>query len=374
MVVDRLGTFGIELVPPSPTLRAKMMEFNINLGHRRVIDLTMAGTATGVYGAALEVLLREPNLDAVLAVVGSSAQFHPEVAVQPIINAPKTGMPLAVFLVPQADTSLDILQKAGIAAFRTPESCADGVRALMDWKPPANKVRTKNLDAAMHLIKQTKGHILRESEAADIFAAIGVPMAPSVQLANPYAKIDLDLDFPLAAKVLSEDLPHKTEAGAVALNITDLKSLRTQAITIWESALHFNPKATLDGILIQPMIFGLAEALVGFRRDPETGPIVILSTGGVLAEIYSDAAIRLAPVNLNQAQEMIDEVQGLAPIRGYRNLPRGDLKALAECIRTVSQFAAIKEPNILEAEINPLNIAKDGYGVIAVDAFIRLAS
>ena len=122
------------------------------------------------------------------------------------------------------------------------------------------------------------------------------------------------------------------------------------------------------------MVFGLAEALVGFRRDPETGPIVILSTGGVLAEIYSDAAIRLAPVNLTQAREMIDEVRGLAPIRGYRNLPKGDLKALAECITTVSQFAAIEEPIILEAEINPLSVAKDGCGVIAVDALIRLAS
>ena len=139
MVVDRLGAAGLELVPPSTRLKARMAEFGLDLGNRRVIDLTMAGTGKGVYGAALDVLLNEDKLDAVVAVVGTSAQFHPEVAVQPIIDAPKTGKPLAVFLVPQADRSLELLKDAGIAAFRSPEACADGVRALIDWRTPANQ-------------------------------------------------------------------------------------------------------------------------------------------------------------------------------------------------------------------------------------------
>ena len=87
------------------------------------------------------------------------------------------------------------------------------------------------------------------------------------------------------------------------------------------------------------MVSGLAEVLVGYRRDPETGPIVVLGIGGVLAEIYGDATVRPAPVDATTAREMIHEVRGLAPIRGYRNMPKGDLDALAEAVAAVSRLA-----------------------------------
>ena len=372
MVVDRLGAAGLELVPPSAKLKARMADFGLDLGNRRVIDLTMAGTGKGVYGAALEVLLNEHDLDAVVAVVGTSAQFHPEVAVQPIIEAPKTGKPLAVFLVPQADHSLTLLQDAGIAAFRTPEACADGVRALVDWRTPALQPDPGPLSDAARLLAQADGDSLSELDAAAVFAAIGVPMAPTAILNDPSAALDTDMTFPVAAKVLSPDLPHKTEAGAVALNISDRAALTEQAQIIWDAAHAHAPDAQLDGILVQPMVSGLAEVLVGYRRDPETGPVVVLGIGGVLAEVYGDATVRPAPVDTATAREMINEVRGLAPIRGYRNMPKGDLDALAGVVAAVSRLAAIERPCILEAEINPLCVAKAGAGVLAVDALIRL--
>ena len=350
-----------------------MAEFGLDLGNRRVIDLTMAGTGKGVYGAALAVLLNEDDLDAVVAVVGTSAQFHPEVAVQPIIDAPKTGKPLATFLVPQADRSLALLQNAGIAAFRTPEACADGVRALIDWRAPHPQPDPDPLSDAARLLAQMDSHILSERDAAAVFTAIGVPMVPTAVLEDPSAELILDMTFPVAAKVLSADLPHKTEAGAVALNIPDSTALKEQARIIWDAAHTHAPDAQLDGILVQPMVSGLAEVLVGYRRDPETGPMVVLGIGGVLAELYGDAAVRPAPIDTATAREMINEVRGLAPIRGYRNMPRGDLNALAETVATISRLACIQRPCILEAEINPLYVAKAGAGVLAVDALVRLS-
>ncbi len=373
MVVDRLGAAGMELVPPSAKLKTRMAEFGLDLGNRRVIDLTMAGTGKGVYGAALAVLLNEDDLDAVVAVVGTSAQFHPEVAVQPIIDAPKTGKPLATFLVPQADRSLALLQNAGIAAFRTPEACADGVRALIDWRAPHPQPDPDPLSDAARLLAQMDSHILSERDAAAVFTAIGVPMVPTAVLEDPSAELILDMTFPVAAKVLSADLPHKTEAGAVALNIPDSTALKEQARIIWDAAHTHAPDAQLDGILVQPMVSGLAEVLVGYRRDPETGPMVVLGIGGVLAELYGDAAVRPAPIDTATAREMINEVRGLAPIRGYRNMPRGDLNALAETVATISRLACIQRPCILEAEINPLYVAKAGAGVLAVDALVRLS-
>jgi hypothetical protein len=113
---------------------------------------------------------------------------------------------------------------------------------------------------------------------------------------------------------------------------------------------------------------GLAEVIVGYKHDPQVGPVVLLGIGGVLAEIYKDIAIRLAPVTSAEAEHMIDEVKGLAVIRGYRGLPRGDRKALAEAIAACSQLAYV--PGIAEAEINPLLVKPEGQGVVAVDGLI----
>jgi succinyl-CoA synthetase beta subunit len=119
---------------------------------------------------------------------------------------------------------------------------------------------------------------------------------------------------------------------------------------------------------VQKMQTGVGEALLGYKHDPLTGPIIVLGSGGVLTEIYKDSAIRLAPVALEEAYLMIEEVRGLAPIRGYRNLPAGDIDALASAIVQMSSLADIEE--VKEAEINPLLIKSPGDGVVALDGLI----
>jgi hypothetical protein len=118
---------------------------------------------------------------------------------------------------------------------------------------------------------------------------------------------------------------------------------------------------------------GLAEALIGYRLDPQVGPIVTLAAGGILAEIYRDTAVRLAPTDHETARDMIEEVKGLAPVRGYRGLPLGDLEALAAAIVALSQLAHLGARPIAEAEINPILIKPLGAGVIAVDGVVRFA-
>jgi hypothetical protein len=137
------------------------------------------------------------------------------------------------------------------------------------------------------------------------------------------------LAYPVAAKVLSADIAHKTEAGGVVLNIPDAAALKAASAEILKNAKKANPDADLNGILVQRMQTGLAEILVGFRLDTVAGPVVVLGAGGVLTEIYNAAAVRVAPVDIDTAREMIAEVRGLAPIRGYRGHEEGDLEALA---------------------------------------------
>ncbi len=117
---------------------------------------------------------------------------------------------------------------------------------------------------------------------------------------------------------------------------------------------------------------GLAEALVGYRRDPVAGPIVVVGAGGILSELYNDACVRSAPVDRKTARAMIAGVRGLAVVAGYRGLPEGDLEGLADVIVRVSKLALCEAPGVLEAEINPVVVKAKGDGVVAVDGLIVL--
>jgi acyl-CoA synthetase (NDP forming) len=193
-----------------------------------------------------------------------------------------------------------------------------------------------------------------------------VPQAQTAVMADANAKVDIG--YPVVAKILSPDIAHKTDAGGVVLNIADAAALKQAATDIFTRVKAKHPQAKLNGILVQRMERGLAEVIVGYKRDPQVGPLVVIGVGGVLAEIYKDFAMRLAPVTPETALQMIEEVKGLAVIRGYRGMTQGDCKALAEAVAAFSQLAAFDD--IAEAEINPLIVRKEGEGVVAVDGLI----
>ncbi|HUQ24897.1 MAG TPA: acetate--CoA ligase family protein [Burkholderiales bacterium] len=315
-VVDRLGLSGIETVSPDG---------------KPIVDLTMAATPAK-YKKVLEELLDWNGCDAVLAAVGSSAQFHPEFAVEPILGAKPSAKPLAAFFTPHAERSLALLAARGIAGFRTPEACADAFAAYFAWRAP----RTFQ---EVHPVKAS-------SDAFQLLASLGIPVVEQqIARAPDFAHT---VPYPVAVKVLGVE--HKTEVGGVALNV-DEKSF---------------PVLKGETLLVQRMVKGLAEAIVGYRVDPVVGPLVLVGAGGTLAELYRDVALAMAPVSKEEALAMIARVKGLAVLSGYRNLPRGDIKALAKAVSALSRLCSVE--SIREAEINPLIVAADG--VVAVDALV----
>jgi succinyl-CoA synthetase beta subunit len=156
----------------------------------------------------------------------------------------------------------------------------------------------------------------------------------------------------------------------VRLGIADAAEAARVADEVLASARRYRPGADIHGVLLQPMEKGIAEVLVGYRREAQSGPMVVLAAGGVLAEIYKDVAVRSAPVERDEALEMIDEVKSLALARGYRGAARGDLDALAEVIVAMSRLAS--EPRIMEAEVNPVLVKPEGQGVALLDALVAL--
>ena len=366
MVVDQLAVRGISVAAPSDETARRLAAAGIDVAPGRIVDLTLAGTRYEVMKPALDILLDAPEFDLVIAVVGSSARFQPELAVQPVIECAGAAKPLCAFLVPDAPDALAMLGAAGVACFRTPEACADAVSAAFRRRPP----KTASPPSRP---KASDGRLLDEIGAYALLEQIGVPHAPAiaVPVASPHTQ--LPFDFPVAAKVLSDEIIHKSDVGGVALNVRDVEEF-TQTI----SALASNVAAAVPGIevehiLAQPMVDGVGEVLIGYRSDPQVGPIVMLAAGGRMTEIYRDRAIRLAPVDIETAADMISEVRGLEALSGYRGAPEGDLDALARAIAALSGLALLEEPAIVEAEINPLIVREAGDGVVAVDAVVRIA-
>jgi acyl-CoA synthetase (NDP forming) len=372
MVADRLGTLGVDVVPPSERVVDELAADGIAIPRGLLTDLTNAGTKPEVYGAVLQKLLDSDHCDLVLAVAGSSAQFYPEVTVGPAIKAEKNGKPFAMFIAPHAENALTQLSDAKIAGYRTPEAAADSIHAWSRWSAPlaAGTVYTAARDRAERLLGEMSGRQLNERDAAVVLGALGIPFAASTVIRNP--DDEPAIDYPVVAKILSEDIAHKTDAGGVVLNIQDGNQLRAAACDILERVAARHPDAGLDGIFVQKMERGLAEVLLGFRRDPLMGPVVLVGMGGVLAEVYKDVSLRLAPVTSAEADAMVDEVQGLAVIRGYRSLPKGDRAALVEAIVAMSQLAELRGAVVSEAEINPLLVREEGRGIVAVDGLIVL--
>ncbi len=215
---------------------------------------------------------------------------------------------------------------------------------------------------------------LDEQQSRTVFDQLGVPQAASAvaQDEGSAAKEAAKVGYPLVAKILSPDIAHKTEAGGVVLGIQDEKALADALKTIRTRVSGYRKDARIAGFLLQKMERGLGEVLLGYRLDPLVGPTVVLGTGGILSEVYGDVAIRIAPVSKETARGMIDEVKGLAPLRGYRGLPQGDLDALADAIVALSNLARLPDRRVREAEINPLLVRKKGDGVVAVDGLVIL--
>jgi len=373
-VVDPLGLTGVEIVPPTAAVRERLQQQGITIADAPIIDLTMAGTQPETASAVLAALLESDHCDIVVHVVGASGELAPGPAVVPVIEAPKL-KPLAVYISPHAVNFIELLRVAGITAFRTPEACADAVRALAFWEPPsavarANTEEEQALDRLRRLVKGGRSGALTEVAARDIFSALGVPQAQSEFITDAAAPVSLS--YPVALKVVAAQVQHKTEVGGVALNISDASRLQDAARSMLVRVRAACPGAAIEGFLVQEMQRGICEAIVGYRHDRDVGPVVMLGAGGTLAEIYHDFTLRLAPVSLEEAIAMIGEVKGLALVRGYRGAPQGDLQALAAIIRAVS-LLALTNGRVLEAELNPVIISRNGEGAVAVDALVSLA-
>ena len=363
MVVDQLGVRNVVVQPPAPATLARLAAANLPATPGRVLDVTLAGTKYEIMKQVLAIMLDAPEFDLVLAVVGSSARFQPQLAVKPILESAHGAKPLAAMLVPDAPQALAQLTTAGVPCFRTPEACADAIAAVLQRRVPSTP-------AAMPQPARTGASFITEAQAYELLDRLEIAHAPAVTMPLAQAPGALAFAFPVVAKVCSERIPHKTEVGGVVLGIADGAGLRQAFDTFRRNLAERAPGVVCRDVLVQPMCSGIMEALIGYRVDPDAGPLVMLAAGGIWAELARDRALRLAPVSLETARDMISEVKAFRSLAGLRGRPRGDLEALAGAVSALSQLALRPQLGVVEAEVNPLLVMPEGAGVLAVDALV----
>ena len=380
MLVDQLGIRGVVVEAASAETLQRLHSQGVSVNPGRVLDLTLAGTRYEVMKAALDVMLSAPEFDAVVAVVGSSARFQPQLAVQPIIDSAAHSKPLAAMIVPDAPQAIAQLTAAQVPCFRTPECCADVIAALVSRRAPS--VRAALAAPALLALGEpprTEAHAnasvpvsWSERHSHAWLAQLGVPSAAAVVVAaDGPVPLPLPFAYPVVVKACSAQLAHKSEHGGVVLGVADAQALRLAMEQVKTNVAGHASLPVDFEILVQPMVNGLAEVLLGFKRDPDAGAIVMLAVGGIWAEVVRERSIRLAPVEEAQAMEMITELRALSPLQGLRGQARGDLAALAQAISRFSQAAVLAVGDgVIEAEVNPLMVLPEGQGVCAVDALV----
>jgi acyl-CoA synthetase (NDP forming) len=366
MVVDPLASRGVTIEPASTATSAQLAAAGIEVKAAALIDLTIAGARYETVRTALDILTTAPEFDLVLAVIGSSARSQPEMTVRPVIDSAGASKPLAAFIVPEAPEALAALSRAGVPNFRTPEACADAIAAALARQPPRPMPSRSAAPAA------SNGPVLDELASGALLDRLGIARAPSVALDIHIDRAPpLPFPYPVAVKVLGAAIAHKSEVGGVELGVGDGDALIAAIRKIAAAVGTHEPRARLARVLVQPMVSGLGEVLLGYRVDRDIGALIMVAAGGVFAEIARDRSLRLAPIDLATAQEMIAEVRGLIPLAGYRGRPKADLEALAHAMVALSHLA--DDLSVAEAEINPLIVRPAGQGVIAVDALVKLA-
>lgn len=365
MVVDQLAISGVDVVAASEETLDRLRMSGAAVEPGLITDLTLAGTRQEVFEAALLTMLEAPEFDVLVVVVGSSARHSPEVAITPIVTAASRqgGHPVATFVVPHAPEAVDMLVAAGLPVFRTPEACADAVLAAVDRRVGSGR--------RSDIVTQPPAMALLDEVASyEALARIGLPTAwhRVLPVGEPGSRHELvGAPFPLAVKALSDQIAHKREAGGVVLGVPDVDGVNAAVQHIVDE-VHARAGVVVDRVLVQAMSTGLHEVLVGYRIDPQCGPIVLVADGGSSVETAHDRSIRMAPVSADEARAMLDEVTALRGLDRAVGSSGWDSDALVDVIVRMSSLA--RDARIAEAEVNPLLLQPAGGGITAVDAVV----
>jgi acetate---CoA ligase (ADP-forming) len=408
-LADVCAARGLELPEPDPADQATIRTFIPAYGSvRNPVDITAQAVLEGGFERALGLLAQSSAFDTVVAVgtlVREERFFQTFAELQHIVERARAG--IVYYSYTRASPAVvSALAGLGIPCFSTPGRTARALSAAVTYaeflehadqvallaSDPAQVDRGAPLAGDPERADDVaprgdrpgpRGRWpvpavrLSEAGARGYLAPLGIP-SPADGLARS-ADEALTLfaalgGGPVALKVQSPDLAHKTDVGGVRLNLRDAATVATAFVEIVEATRAARPLATIEGVLVQRMApAGIGvEGFIGARREPVLGALVVVGLGGLDVESLGDVAMRLAPVSLAEAHAMLAELRGSATLHGTRGRPPADVEALAQAVVSISQMAAALPPNVASVEINPLLVLPAGQGVLMLDVAIEV--
>ncbi|CAG9193503.1 MULTISPECIES: acetate--CoA ligase family protein [Burkholderia] len=384
LVADNLGLAGFDTPAPDADTAAALRALQTGdhaVLDRNPIDVTLAGLQPELLRRAIQTLAASPSYDAVAVIAGSSSIGMPELMAGAVRDAlPGTDKPVVAFVSPHAPAVARAMNRLGVPAFVAPESVASAMVAMREaagWRARAASGRAQAADAAPLVDVGALPHgPLDEAQAKALFARFGMTPVREQAVRNAAEAVDAARRFGerVVLKLLSNRVTHKSDIGGVAVGVgTDTIGARLDRMRAdVEAGAGFAP----DAFLVQEMVSGGVETIVGLQRDP-LGTAILLGMGGVTAEIFNDTVLRMLPdgaaLSRDDALDMIRALRTWPLLDGYRGRPKADVDALADALVAFSRMAAQLGARLVEAEINPLFVLEAGHGVRAADGVAILA-
>jgi len=338
------------------------------------------------YGAALEVVLEDPNVNAVIVILTPQIVTEPETTAEVVARVAE-GYEIPVFGCwiggRLTEKGCDILTSHGVPAYSEPERAVRAVRAMLEhrrWleRPPfAPKTfeidRTK-IERVFRKAREQGRLQIGDFEARDVMEAMGIPV-PAAKIArdaDEAVKIADEIGYPVVLKIASPDILHKSDVGGVKVGLRDAADVRDACDLMLYRAERHAPDAEIWGCQVQQMVSGGREVILGMNRDPQFGPLMMFGLGGIYVEALRDVAFRVAPVDELEAREMVNEIRAINLLRGVRGEPPSDIDAVVDCILRLS-YLVTEYPGIVELDINPLVVHEAGRGAVGLDMRLVLA-
>ena len=360
-------------------LKACVPEFG---AARNPCDVTaQVTTDPAMLAQAIDIMIADPAYGAmVLYVVYASEAMEERVRIlgERARHYGKAGCVVWMTQWSEGPGAVKLERNPDVSMFRSTGRC---FAALAAWqRREAHRARgprvierlsaQETTQAALNLLSASPDKVLTERASKEILALYQVPVVTEGLAANAEEAVAIAAraGYPVVLKVESPDLPHKTEAGVIRLDIRDEAGLRRACAEILANAAKVTPPPRLNGVLVQPMLAAGVEIMIGARVDPLFGPLLVVGMGGVMVELLKDTALALAPVTRLEALDMLRSLKGAALLSGFRGSQPVDLDRLAEVICRVGEMASDLHDVVTEIDINPLIC--NGGRIIAVDALI----
>jgi len=356
----------------------------------RANPVDIIGDAPGSrYRASIGTVLADPGVGAAVVLHAPTATASPIEAAAATVEAAKASRKNVFAAWLGADgvaPARKLFESGGVPNYATPDQAVSAFlhivehrrnqKSLIETPPSLPDDAAPDLVKARAAIARARAEgrgMLNEPEAKAVLEAFGLPVVRTLiaRDGEAAARLAAEVGFPVALKIFSPDITHKSDVGGVALDLDDADAVRREAEAMLRRARKLRPSARLDGFTVQAMVErpGAHELILGLASDKVFGPVVLFGQGGVAVEVIADKAIALPPLNLHLAGELIQRTRIAKLLRGYRDRPPADDLAIRRAICRVAQIA-VDLPEIAELDINPL--LADGQGVVALDARVKL--